>query len=251
MKLSTKLLTLALVLVPAVPALAAGTAPTPAATATAAPAPTTVARYTFDGGAPSGRIAENSSRGVALKVRTVNGGAVKFVAKSGGGKYIGFPARCATATCPRAILEGADDVDLDPGTRQFRWGASVYVQKYQLSGSANVMQKGVVTTESQWKLQIGANLGKAQCVVVGRGSTQTWIAKSSTNVADGTWHRLMCVRTPTALTIFVDGLRRGSVVLPATVDISNNLPLRIGGPNFNTASDRYHGFLDDAFAALG
>jgi hypothetical protein len=113
------------------------------------------------------------------------------------------------------------------------------------------MQKGVLSTESQWKLQIGANLGKAQCVVVGRGSTQTWIAKSSINVADGAWHRLMCLRTSTALTIFVDGLRRGSVTLPATVDISNNLPLRIGGPNFTASSDRYHGFLDDAYVALG
>jgi hypothetical protein len=242
MKLSIKLLTLALVAVPAVPALAATTA--------AAPAPTTVARYTFNAGISSGRIAENSSRGLPLRVRTLNGGAVK-VYSANGGKYIGFPAKCATATCPRAILEGGDDVDLDPGTRAFRWGATVYVKKYQLKGSANVMQKGVVDTESQWKLQIGANAGKAQCVVVGRGSPKAYVVPSSVDVADGKWHRVMCVRTATSLQVFVDGLRRGSMTLPATVDISNNLPLRVGGPNFNPASDRYSGFLDDVFAARG
>jgi hypothetical protein len=246
MKLSAKLLTLALVVVPVVPAVAAV-----AAVTAAAPAPTTVARYTFDGGPTSGKVASNSSRGGPLRIRSINGGTIRFIAKSGGGKYIGFPARCATVTCPRALLEGVDDADLDPGKRAFRWGASVYVKKYQLKGSANVMQKGVVSTESQWKLQIGANLGKAQCVVVGRGSAQTYIVRSSVDVADGTWHRLMCVRSATQLSVFVDGLRRGSVALPTTLDISNNLPIRIGGPNFNASSDMYNGFLDDAFAALG
>ncbi|HET9518521.1 MAG TPA: LamG-like jellyroll fold domain-containing protein [Actinoplanes sp.] len=244
MKLSVKLLTLALVAVPAVPAIAA---------VTAAPAPTTVARYTFDGGNVAGRVASNSTRSGPLRIRGVNGGTVRFFPKSGGGRYIGFPPRCTTATtaCPRALLEAADDADLDPGTRNFRWGASVYVKKYQLRGSANVMQKGVVSTESQWKLQIGANLGKAHCVVVGRGSAVTYLVRSSVDVADGRWHRVMCLRTSTQLTVFVDGMRRGSVAVPASLSISNNLPVRIGGPNFSPSSDMYHGFLDDAYAALG
>lgn len=246
MKLSTKLLTLALIAVPAVPAVALA--------ANAATAPTTVAKYTFDKGAVSERIAENSGRGVRLKVRTIDGGTVKFPAASGGGRYVGFPAYCvptATKPCPRALLEGADDPDLDPGRRQFRYGASVYVQKWQVHGSANVMQKGVVSTESQWKLQIGEQTGRAQCVVVGRGSTQTYIARSDITVADGTWHRVMCLRTATLLSVFVDGRKRGQMAVPATLDISNSLPLRIGGPNFAASSDMYNGFLDNAYVALG
>jgi hypothetical protein len=246
MKLSTKLLTLALIAVPVVPAVAYAQ--------TVAAAPTTVARYTFDKGAASELIAENSGRGVALRVRTVSGGTVKFPAASGGGRYVGFPAHCvptATKPCPRVLLEGADDPDLDPGKRQFRYGASVYVQKWQLHGSANVMQKGVVSTESQWKLQIGEKTGRAQCVVVGRGSTQTYVTRSDITVADGKWHRVMCLRTATALTIFVDGRKRGQVTVPATLDISNSLPLRIGGPNFAASSDMYNGFLDDVYVALG
>jgi hypothetical protein len=186
-------------------------------------------------------------------VRTAQGGATKFVTAAGGGRYLGFPAPCAAKakTCPRALLEGTDDPDLDPGTRQFRWGASVYVQKWQVAGSSNVMQKGVATTDSQWKLQIGASAGKAQCVVVGQGSSRAYVARSVATVADGKWHKVLCLRTSTALTVFVDGRTSGHAVVPAALSIGNALPVRVGGPNFNTASDMYHGFLDDVYATLG
>ena len=244
MKVPARLLTLALIVVPAVPALAAPTA--------TAPKPATVARYSFDAGAPSGRVAELSGRGLALKVRTADRGVVRFVA-SGKGRYAAFPARCAATakTCPRALLEGGDDPDLDPGTRSFRWGASIAVTKAQIAGSSNVVQKGVSTTESQWKMQIGANQGRAQCVVVGRGSGKAYIARSSTVVTDGRWHKVLCQRVGSALIIYVDGVNRGRVSVPSTLSIWNDKPLRVGGPNFNTTSDMYHGLLDDVYARLG
>ena len=247
MKMSARLLTLVLIAVPAVPALAAATI------ATAEPAPVTVARYTFDAGASAaGRVAENSGRGLPLTVRTADRGAVRFVtAKTG--RYVGFPARCAAGatTCPRALLEAANDADLNPGTRRFRWGASVYLTKAQVAGSSNVLQKGVTTTESQWKMQIGATHGKAQCVVVGRGSATAYIARSSDTVADGAWHKVLCQRSGTVIAVYVDGVNRGRVAVPATLSIDNTKPLRIGGPNFNTTSDMYHGYVDDVFAILG
>jgi hypothetical protein len=247
MKLSARLLTLALIVVPAVPALAA----TPTATATAAPV--LVARYNFDGGvAANGRVAENSGRGVPLVVRTADKGTVRFLSGTGG-KYSGFPVRCAAGakTCPRALLEGADDADLDPGTRRFTWGATVYIAKSQLAGSSNLMQKGVATTESQWKMQVGETHGKAQCVVVGRGSSKAYLVRSSVAVADSKWHKVICQRSGTALSVYVDGTLRGRTTVPATLNIANDKPLRIGGPNFNTSSDMYHGFLDDVYAQLG
>jgi hypothetical protein len=107
------------------------------------------------------------------------------------------------------------------------------------------MQKGVYTTESQWKMQIGEVQGKAQCVVVGRCSTQNHVARSSIGVADSKWHKALCVRSAGALTVYVDGVNRGHVTLPTTLSIGNDKPLRVGGPNVNTTSDMYHGFLDD------
>jgi hypothetical protein len=113
------------------------------------------------------------------------------------------------------------------------------------------LQKGVYTTESQWKMQVGEVQGRAQCVVVGRGSTQNYVARSSIGVADSKWHKVLCRRSGSTLAVYVDGVNRGQVTIPATLTISNDKPLRIGGPNFNTTSDMYHGFLDDVYAVLG
>ena len=246
MRLSARLLALSLIVVPAVPALAATAAPTAAG-------PATVARYTFDAGATAaGRVAENSGRGMPLAVRTADHGAVRFL-RGKAGRYVAFPARCPSGatTCARALLEAPNRADLNPGTRAFRWGASVSVTPAQLSGSSNVMQKGVTTADSQWKLQIGSKHGKAQCVLVGRGSTKAYIARSSVTVANGAWHKVLCQRSGTALTVAVDGVSRGRISIPAALSVTNTLPLRLGGPNFNKRSDMYHGYLDDVLAVLG
>jgi hypothetical protein len=229
MRLPARLLTIALITIPAVPALAVAH---DVATAPAAAAPVLVARYNFDAGAANGRVADRSGRGTPLTVRTADRGAVRFFTAQTG-RYIGLPVRCAAhaGTCPRALLEGSDDADLDPGTRTFRWGASVNVTKAQLAGSSNILQKGVATTESQWKMQVGETHGKAQCVVVGRGSKTPYLVRSTVVVVDGTL--------------------RGRGPVPAALSILNDKPLRVGGPNFNTSSDMYHGYLDDVYAQLG
>src|SRR5690242_7860288 len=131
MKMSARLLLLALIVVPSAPAAATTAAAAPAA------GPVVVARYTFDAGAsPAGRVAENSGRGLPLAVRAAGGGAVRFLAAKTG-RYAAFPARCAAGkTCARALLEAASDADLNPGTRPFRWGASVSVTPAQVAGSS-------------------------------------------------------------------------------------------------------------------
>jgi hypothetical protein len=237
---------------------AAVLAPLPALAApvlAAAPAPVTVARYTFDTGSVAGaKVADRSGRGSALTVRTVDRGRVNFNGTTSD-KYAAFPATCAAkaTSCPRALLEGTDDPDLDPGTRLFRWGATVRMTKAQVAGSSNVMQKGVYDTESQWKMQIGANQGKAQCVVIGQGSAKPdiYLVRSSVGIADNAWHDVMCQRSGAVLTVYVDGKDRGHLAIPAALSIGNAKPLRIGGPNFNTTSDMYHGLLDDVYARLG
>jgi hypothetical protein len=147
----------------------------PAAPAQAA-APVLVARYTFDGGAVGGRVADTSGRAPALTVRAADQGVVRFE-----GGPVAFPATCAAAAtvCPRGLLEAANDADLNPGTRLFRWSARIQLTKAQLTGSSNVLQKGVATGGSQWKLQIGATNGRAQCVVTGVGSPTVYVARSA------------------------------------------------------------------------
>lgn len=245
MKISLALAALTAIVLPATPAFAA---PAPRADAAPPATPALVARYTFDAGAVGGRVADSSGRAPSLTVRSADQGAIKFE-----GGTATFPAACrsgATA-CPRALLEAANDADLNPGTRMFRWSARLNVTKAQLVGSSNVLQKGVAGTGGQWKMQIGATNGRAQCVVGGTGSTASYMVRSSNSVADGAWHKVLCQRSGTSLSVYVDNVQRGTATIPSTVSISNNLPLRIGGPNFNTHSDMYHGQLDDVYAELG
>ncbi|MEU4428372.1 LamG-like jellyroll fold domain-containing protein, partial [Actinoplanes sp. NPDC024001] len=216
------------------------------------PAPALVARYNFDGGAVAGRISELSGRGSALTIRGADNGAIAFPAM-GAGRFAAFPAPCAAtaATCAKAIMEAPDDADLDPGTRNFRWAATVRLTRAHLTGSANVLQKGVATADSQWKLQIGGPTGRAQCVMVARGSGQTFTALSARPVIDGNWHRIVCERSGTVLTVSVDGVAGQRVTVPATMAVDNNLPMRVGGPNFARNADMYHGQIDDVYAQLG
>jgi hypothetical protein len=229
----------------------AGTATPALASSSDVPPPTLVARYTFDAGAVNGQVSDSSGHGPALTVRAVDNGVVQFPGGAAGGKYAAFPAVCATATpCPRSLLEGAGTAGLNPGTRTFRWSARVLINKAQVKGSANIMQKGVAGTGSQWKMQIGATQGRAQCVVGGTGLTGGYLVRSSSTVTDGQWHKILCQRSGTALSVYVDDVLKGTATLPATLSISNNLPMRIGGANFKN-SDMYHGLLDDVYAELG
>jgi hypothetical protein len=247
MKVSPIIVTLAAAaLVPAGVALAA-TGPT-----AAPPAPVVVANYTFNGPvSPAGYISEQSGRGMALRVRAADGGTLRFIPRSTG-KAVAFPARCATTapTCARVILEGGDDADLDPGTRPFQYGAWIRTTLAQAGPSGNVVQKGVATAESQWKMQVGGRAGRATCVLVGQGSTQRFIAKSSNTVTDNAWHRVICRRSATALTVFVDGVARGTVAVPAGLSVANTKPLRIAGQNLTDRTESYGGALDDVVVTL-
>ncbi|GID29677.1 LamG-like jellyroll fold domain-containing protein [Paractinoplanes brasiliensis] len=253
MKLALALAAASGLVFPAAPALAAA-APEPSPVVSAAPTgPQLVARWTFDAGATDGRVADTSGRGPALSTRTADSGAIRYDTATPSGRYVTFPAACASgaATCPRALFETASVANLNPGTRPFRWSARIQLTKSQIVGSANIMQKGVANTSSQWKMQVGRTNGKAQCVVVGAGSNVVHIARSSTTVADGQWHKVLCQRNGTNLSVWVDNVMRGQTTVPSNLSISNPLPLRLGGPNFNTRTDMYHGRLDDVYAELG
>ncbi len=248
MKFRRTIMALALLAVPTVPTLALA-----APAAAPAPGPVRVAAYTFNGGvSATGLIAENSGKGTPLRVRSVNGARIGFGVSTANtaDRFVKFPAKCAAGNtrCARLLLEGSDDPDLDPGTRPFRWGARTIATPSHVGLSSNVVQKGVATTDSQWKLQIGGKKHRAQCVVVGVGSRQAYIAKSDVAVADGRWHNLRCVRTATTLTVYVDGSPRGRTAVPANLSISNNLPLRVGGANFGATSDSFNGWLDNVYA---
>ena len=232
-------------------ALLPATAATAAPAAPAAGTATLVAKYTFDSAGTT--VNDASGRGLPLKMRAADGGAVRYVTK-GAGRALAFPDRCAaTATkCPRVLLEGGDDQDLDPGTKPFSYGLTLAATAADVGSESNVLQKGVADAQGQWKLQIGGKKKLPSCVIAGAGKdAKRYIAKSSAGVLDNKWHTVTCQRTATQLIIWVDGQNRGAVAVPSTVSVSNNLPLRVGAQNLNAKQTAFGGAIDDVTVSVG
>ncbi len=214
-----------------------------------ATAPVSV-RYTFDGGADK-PIADTTGARPLLPLGQ-NGGNLALVPK-GNGLALSFPARCTLPNerdCPRAILEGARDDALNPGTRPLQYGASVRMTPDDLADGANVLQKGFsVGGVSQFKLQVDHLQGRPSCVVATR--TKIYRVEPKLNIADGAWHDIACARSAKRLAITVDGVERAAVPSPAAVSIANAEPLRIGGKSPNKGNDQYAGEIDNVFLTIG
>jgi hypothetical protein len=224
--------------------------PTPAGKVGVAPRPVTV-RYTFDGGIhrPITDVAGHHE----LWPLGENGGALRLV-RQGAGLALAYPSRCTLPkerNCPRAILEGARDDSLNPGTRPLAYGASVRMTHGDLSDGANVVQKGYsVGGKSQFKLQVDHQLGHPSCVLAGTDHS-IYRAEPMIDVADGKWHSLTCTRTPNRLALSVDGVVRAAVDLPPALSIANAEPLRIGGKGPGKGNDQFAGEIDNVFLTIG
>lgn len=227
----------------------AGAVPAPAlAGAATGPSAMIIARYAFN--RPSTSILDESGRGHTLRVISGHGGAVRQVVH-GQGSALAFPSRCVKQVCPHVALQTPSSADLNPGSRNFAYGADVLLTPGQTSKGQNVVQKGYSTTSSQWKLQIDGAAGRPSCVLVDDRRSAIRIAASSVSVADGRWHSVQCQRAGTTLTILIDGALRGSTGVPARLSVSNDRPLSIGGKGAFADNDQFNGALDNVWVRVG
>jgi hypothetical protein len=206
-------------------------------------------RYTFDAGVDKPITDTNGTH--QLRPLGQNGGTLALVPQ-GLGLAVEYPDRCTSVRerdCPRAILEGHRDDALNPGRRPMQYGASIMMTHADLADGANVMQKGYsVGGVSQFKLQVDHRQGHPSCVIAGRA--RIYRAEPMLDVADGTWHELICSRTANRLSIIVDGAERASVRVPPNLSIANAEPLRVGGKGANKGNDQYAGQIDNVFLAI-
>jgi hypothetical protein len=197
--------------------------------------------------------------GVRYSFDTADRGGLRVVSRGGGtvrsvpgvtGAAVAFPPPCG-GSCPRAILAGRDDNALDPGTRPIRYGATVLLRAEQTADGSNVVQKGVWSSSSQWKLQVDGRGGQPSCAMMGTGSRRVHVVRAPVSVADGRWHQVTCARSGAVLQVEVDGVPRARVAVPARLSVRNSAPLRIGGNGVSPTSDLFHGAVDEVFVSVG
>jgi hypothetical protein len=173
-------------------------------------------------------------------------GVLRLVAH-GDGSAAAFPAGCAATTpCDRAMVSVADDERLDPGERDFEFGAQIHIEPADTAAGTNIVQKGRFgTAGGQWKLQVDGDAGRPGCVV--QSSVAGRLVKAAVTslvpVDDGAWHEVRCRVTADQLAVVVDGEER---TVPHDLDaVSNDSELHVGAPGVSAGDDQFHGEIDD------
>ncbi|WP_117211971.1 LamG-like jellyroll fold domain-containing protein [Allorhizocola rhizosphaerae] len=209
----------------------------------------TLVRFDFT----DGSLVESGGR-LVLRSAAMGGGEVMLVPQ-GDGWALEFPQVCSSppTACPRVILE-SDRVDwLNPGTQPVKWGAKVQMASDRVSEGANVVQKGLSAVGTQFKLQVDGAAGHPSCVMSGPidGVHRIFVALSHRGIADSRWHEIACERDGEALRLFIDGVMDAETIVPSTLSIVNDLPLRVGGKGVGPHNDQFHGVLDNVFVEIG
>jgi hypothetical protein len=185
----------------------------------------------------------------AGRVVTANGGTVEMVpGADGAGGAVAFPAKCATPRgCARAMVEILPDEALNPGDRDFEYGARVWLAPEATTTGSNIVQKGRFATDGGlWKLQVDSDEGEPSCVV--RSGTDLFTVRSSVSIADSAWHFVTCRRDAEGLTIRVDDTV--DRVEGQTGSVDNEWPVRVGSPGVDDDDDQFHGRIDDVFLRI-
>lgn len=130
------------------------------------------------------------------------------------------PPNLAPAS-PERVIQIPDNPDLDPMNDTF----TIEIRYRTQENFGNIAQKGQATSSGgQWKIQNPQ--GRPSCLYKGsiaRGATRAKVALN-----DNAWHVLRCVKTPTAVELWVDGVRVGRKA-GAVGTIDNRIPMTIGG----------------------
>jgi hypothetical protein len=134
-----------------------------------------------------------------------------------------WPWRNPTAppASPERVVTVADDPRLDPGSDTY----TLEIRFRTHAKFGNIIQKGQARTVGG-QVKIQNPKGFPSCLF--KGSAGQGATRSPVALNDDQWHTLTCVRTPTAVMLYVDGVLRNRKNGP-TGNIDNKFPLAIGG----------------------
>ena len=203
-----------------------------------AQAATTVALWHMQSPTKMVDSAGNPNNGVNTAITSVPG-------KSGNGYH--FNGTSSVSTVP-------DAPELDPGTAVLRITASV---RFTVVPSVAVVdydlvRKGLAgTIGGTWKMEIyppssGPRIGSAYCQFQDSTGKSAFI-RGTRDLADGRWHTITCLKTPTAIKLIVDGVTHTLAV--SLGSISNTKPITVGAKP--GGGDQYLGDMDEVSIKIG
>ena len=148
----------------------------------------------------------------------------------------------ALPVAPERIIQIPDNDNLDPGPNSDTFTVEIRYRTRENFG--NITQKGQAATRGgQWKIQNPQ--GRPSCLF--KGADGRVATRSPVALNDNQWHVLTCVRTPTSVTLSVDGVQRNQK-RGLTGTINNKKPMTIGGKincdQVNTTCDYFSGQID-------
>jgi hypothetical protein len=147
------------------------------------------------------------------------------VALTGGGTGYRFPyiKPNTPPADPGHLVTVPNSTALNPGTGDY----AVEFRMRTTHSFGNVIQKGQAGAPGgYWKFQQPS--GKIACLFRGSAGSSTASAGSTVRVNDGNWHTVRCERTPSMVTMMIDGVVT-SRNRNATGNISNTRPVTIAG----------------------
>jgi hypothetical protein len=153
------------------------------------------------------------------------------------------------------VISVANGSGLNPGLADFSFGVAVRVTRSQAAKGydSNLIQKGLWSGRSQWKLQLDGARAWPVCVFAGMrdGAFRRVSLISTSGIADGRWHRLTCERTATSVRLVVDGKVTARASFGA-VRLSDSGAVTIGGrAPAKSGNDQFFGTMDRVFVSRG
>ena len=147
------------------------------------------------------------------------------IALSGGGTGYRFPyIRPNTPPAdPERLVVVPHNTRLNPGSGNF----AVEFRMRTTHSFGNIIQKGQAGSKGGY-FKFQQPSGKVSCLFRGSASSSTASAGSTVRVNDGNWPTVRCERTPSSVTMYIDGQRTGRNTNP-TGTIANTRPLTIAG----------------------
>lgn len=149
-----------------------------------------------------------------------------------------------------SIAKVPSSASLNPGIADILVTAHVRFEKIPGSEGYDVIRKGLSTTRGGgYKMEISRNAqgtsARATCTFTGSAATES--ITNTTNLADGSWHKISCAKSSTAIKIIVDG--KTSTKKAKVGSITNAEPLTVGAKSIG--GDWYAGDMDEVSVRIG